>query len=320
MNGAADKLLVGAFALLLGGFLLFNLEAPDQVFSSVENRYLAKRPACTYGDVLSGRFSRQYEEYVTDGFGFRDQWVLLKRDIEMLFLRRENKGVFWVRDGFLLEDFRQPGPALVRNIQGINRFARAFPDLQVSLLLAPNSVALYPDKLPLFAGVYPQAQVIEDVAAELGGRVDFVRILEALQAQRTQGLYYRTDHHWTMAGAYLAYRQLATVLGFQPLPPSAYYREVAARDFKGTYSAKACNRWLKGEPIGVWRLREPVGVTVRFNDREGISPSLFFSRGTWRPGISTLIFWMAIIPSLSFTPKPAGAERSRSLKTLLPMP
>ena len=276
MNGAADKVLVGAFAFLLGGLLLFNLAGPDRGFSPMENRYLAKKPPCTPAALLSGRFSRQFEDYVTDEFAFRDQWVYLKGDMERLLLRRENKGIFLGRDGFLLENFRGPGAALARNIERINRLAQACPQLQVSLLLAPNSVALYPDKLPLFASVYSQAQVIEDTKTALGEGVDFVPVLEALWAERGQDLYYRTDHHWTMAGAYLAYRQLAPFLGFQPLPPSAYYQEVVARDFQGTYSAKAGNRWLKGEPIVVWQLREPVGVTVRFNDRKGTFPSLFF--------------------------------------------
>jgi hypothetical protein len=197
MNQKTDRFLILAFVLFLGGTLLLNLLTPDRVFSLRENRYLAKRPEFTVQSILTGRFSSQFEEYITDEFALRDQWVLLKGDLELMMLRRENNGIFFGQDGYLLEDFRKPGPVLARNIERLNRFVQAFPDLQVHLLLAPNSVALYPEKLPPFASVYDQERVLEEVQRELTAGVKFIPVLPALRAEKDQYLYFRTDHHWT---------------------------------------------------------------------------------------------------------------------------
>lgn len=276
MTKTAERILVLAFVLFLGGAMLLNLLTPDRVYSLRENRYLAKRPRFNVQNVLRGRFSSQFEEYVTDEFALRDQWVLLKGDLELLLLRRENNGIFFGRDGYLLENFRRPGPALARNLDRVNRFAQAFPNLKIRLLLAPSSVAIYPDKLPPFARVYDQAEVLETVRAELAAGVEFVPVLSALRAEGEQYLYFRTDHHWTVRGAYVAYCQLAEALNFQPLGPQDFERKIVAQEFWGTYYSKANNRYLKGDEIEVWLPQNPAQVEVRFNDREGSSSSLYF--------------------------------------------
>ncbi|MGI6365492.1 MAG: DHHW family protein [Bacillota bacterium] len=276
MTKSAEKILILAFILFLGGAMLLNLLTPDRAYSLRENRYLAKRPRFDVQNILKGRFSRQFEEYITDQFAFRDQWVLLKGDLEMLLLRRENNGIFFGRDGYLLEDFPPPGPALARNLDRINAFAQAFPHLKIHLLLTPNSVAIYPDKLPPFARVQDQAEVLERVKGELATGIEFIPVLTALQAEREQYIYFRTDHHWTVRGAYLAYRQLAAALGFQPLVPQDFESKEVAQDFWGTYYSKANNRYLKGDEIEVWLPKKPAQVEVRFNDREGSFSSLYF--------------------------------------------
>lgn len=276
MSKTTDRILVLTFVFLLGGTMLLNLLTPDRVFSLRENRYLAKRPVFNVHNILQGRFSRQFEDYVTDEFALRDQWVLLKGDLELLMLRRGNNGIFFGQDGYLLEDFRRPGPALVRNIDSVNRFAKAFADIKVNLLLAPNSVALYPEKLPLFASVYDQSQVLHQVKQGMTTRIGFIPVLDALRAEKHQYLYFRTDHHWTMRGAYFAYRQLAKALDIQPISHQEFDKEIVAQDFWGTYYSKANNRYLKSDAIEVWLPRNFVQVDVRFNDREGSFSSLYF--------------------------------------------
>lgn len=275
MRKTADKILAIAFILFLGGMMLANILTPDRVFSLRENRYLAKRPELKLSSILSGRYTRQFEDYITDEFVLRDQWVLLKSDLERMLLRRENNGIFFASGGYLLEDFRQPGSALDRNIRQINRFAQA-RDIPVHVLLAPNSVALYPDKLPPFARVYDQLQVINQIKGELDQSVQFVPVFEALNRYRDEYLYFRTDHHWTMRGAYYAYAELAEQMGLIPLGLEDFSIETAAEGFWGTYFSKANNRYLNSDYIEVLKPRNPVSVQVSFNDREGAYSSLFF--------------------------------------------
>ncbi|HOB34944.1 MAG: hypothetical protein GX090_01440 [Firmicutes bacterium] len=278
MQRLSDRLLITAFVLFLAAMLLLNIATVDRAFSERENRYLTRRPELSLSSVFSGRFSRRFEEYITDQFVFRDQWVFLKADVERLLLRTENNGIFLGRDGWLLENFQRPGPALARNIQGINRFADAFPDIRIHVLLAPTSAAVYPEKLPPLAAVWDQRQVLAEVAQSLRPGIAFVPVLDALRARRDEYLYFRTDHHWTMTGAYYAYRELADALGFSPLAPEEFHRETVARDFQGTYSAKANRRRIRGDALEAWRPRTPRPLTITFNDRPGSFDSLFFPR------------------------------------------
>lgn len=45
---------------------------------------------------------------------------------------------------------------------------------------------------------------------------------DALNAHRTEYIYFRTDHHWTALGAYYAYVQFCNVKGITPHDLSDY--------------------------------------------------------------------------------------------------
>ena len=275
MVKAADKLLVFCFIIFLSGMLIFNILTPDRGFSQRENRYLAAPPEFSWKSISSGKFSQEFEEYITDEFALRDQWVLFKSDMERLLLKTENNGIFFGRDGYLLEDFQRPGAALDRNIGNINRFIDTFPDIAVHMALAPNSVAIYPEKLPPFAKVHDQQLVTEQVQAELQNDI-LIPLYKTLLNHKDDYIYYRTDHHWTTLGAYYAYVEMADVLGFTPLDISEFDTKTAADEFWGTYFSRANNRYLNSDTLPVMLPQEPVQVQVEFNDRDGIYDSLYF--------------------------------------------
>jgi hypothetical protein len=58
------------------------------------------------------------------------------------------------------------------------------------------------------------------------------------------GIYYRTDHHWTTDGAYLAYVQICDRLGLTPYGRDFFERVTVSREFLGTsYSSSALPRF-----------------------------------------------------------------------------
>ena len=66
------------FCLFLFGFGIFQFILPDRDFSEQENRYLAQFKAPTLKTIRSGEFMEDFEDYVTDQFPLRDQWIQLK--------------------------------------------------------------------------------------------------------------------------------------------------------------------------------------------------------------------------------------------------
>ena len=63
-------------------------------------------------------------------------------------------------------------------------------------------------------------------------RWNMVTMPEAFNAD-PESMYYKTDHHWTLQGAYQAYLALADRLGYEPLPLESF-RLSEYSGFKGT--------------------------------------------------------------------------------------
>ena len=61
---------------------------------------------------------------------------------------------------------------------------------------------------------------------------------ENLRRHREEYIYYRTDHHWTMLGAYYAYETWAKEQGLTPVPLEELKRETIKEDFLGTHYGK----------------------------------------------------------------------------------
>ena len=70
------------FCAFLGVFFAANLITPDRTFSPQENRYLTQRPSLSAedfrmrlplrdsGDFFTGTFMSEFEQYITDQFGW----------------------------------------------------------------------------------------------------------------------------------------------------------------------------------------------------------------------------------------------------------
>jgi hypothetical protein len=270
------KVMMTMFVFFIAILTILNLFTPDRAYSQRENRRLTQLPTFSKDELFSGRFTRKFEDYITDQFNSRDSWVLFKGDIERLLLRTENNGIFFGRQGWLLENYRQPGSILDRNIQRVNDFQRRFPELKTSLVLVPNSVAIYPEKLPIFASPHNQRRVMDEVKGGLNPGLTFINLWQPLRDGRDEYIYFRTDHHWTMRGAYIAYLELATHLGYTPLGYDEFIIETVSKNFWGTYSARANNRYLRSDHIEVFRPKNPLSVELTFNDKPGVFTSLYF--------------------------------------------
>ena len=96
------------FCLFLGGMLVVSTILPDQDFSPLENRYLAKPPKLTLQTLKDGSFMSGAEEYVSDHIVGRDFWVALKAWSERLSGKQENNGVYFGKEDTLLNRVDTP--------------------------------------------------------------------------------------------------------------------------------------------------------------------------------------------------------------------
>ncbi|MBR0164098.1 MAG: hypothetical protein IJQ12_05435 [Lachnospiraceae bacterium] len=210
-------------ALFLFGILFFAL--PKKSFSENENRNLARFPAFEAKDLTGGVYTGKVEDYIADHFPARDTWMALATEAERLSGKKLINGVY-LANGRLIDAYETPQHT-DRAVQSFVRFANALPkDITVELMLVPTAALVYRDTLPRFSPVAQppedeeQIRVIEDIYArveeETGGRVVTIDVVEGdypvygLYERRrgengTDAYYFRTDHHWSLDGAYVGY-------------------------------------------------------------------------------------------------------------------
>ena len=273
MNGKKrDKFIIALFCLFLGGMLLLFVLLPKTAFSVKEKRYLAEAPSLRLADILSGRFGSQAETYAAEHLPGRDFFVGLNAAFEHLTGRQGAKEIFTGRSGRLYESPAALDEAgLKRKLDAINAFAETAWQ-PVTLLLVPEAGYLLSDDLPASFEPYYDAEILDAVRTQAGDGVEVLDLRDAF-ATDTETLYYRTDHHWTSRGAWLAASLYGGKSG-HPLPGEDAYTVTAVPGFYGTTYSRAALWLTPAETLELWD--SGGAFTVENADHPGVHEGLFY--------------------------------------------
>jgi len=277
MKPKADRLLTGAFvASLFAASVAFCLSPAAPRFSELENRFLGQAPRLTWESLISKAFAGEAEAFVTDHFPLRTEWLKLKSTMEQLRLQQENNGIYRGRDGYLFEKFEQPAfDSLGAYADAVRDFAIDRPEADMTFLLAPSSIGLYPERLPWKAPFYPQTAVNEFVGERLGGEVDYLDGFDILRPHKSEPIYYRTDHHWTTLGAYYAYSAYAEKMGWKPLGRGEFREETVSDSFLGSFDTRGRFAGTKPEEIQAFLPKAPVVSEMYVADTDTFYSGLY---------------------------------------------
>ena len=229
----------GFFIGILLEVLILSLMLPDRTFSEKERRSLTTFPAVSLSSVLDGSFETGIEDYSADQFPLRDRLMTLKTSFCNVLGMKESNGVYYGKDGFLMERFDTPdGELLSHTAVAVSDFSARHESSNVYFMLAPTAVSLYPEMLPKNASNADQDAYISNFYESLSEEVRPVDVREALEEAKAAGtrLYYHSDHHWTTDGAKAAYEAAIEVMD---LKESDYRRAIISNDFLGALSAKS---------------------------------------------------------------------------------
>ncbi len=258
-NVTAAILFCGFLFLIAAGYLL-----PTTDFSEMEKRYLAEAPDFRWKAVISGDWSSQAEEYLTDHVPGRNLFVGINAYVELLAGRQKLKDV-WLEDGKLLEaPVALDETAVARNMRAINALADAV-DQTVYLMVVPSA--------GWAAGVegYTDDVSLEAIYAAAGEGICPIPV-EKLYEGKPE-LYYNTDHHWTSRGAYHGYVACAQAMG-RDYRDEAEFSVAVTQGFRGsTYSRSAL--WLTpAETIELWQGSD--NLTVTNGETQGVHSGIFY--------------------------------------------
>jgi hypothetical protein len=241
MNKKAFASIIGlGFIAILALVFVLNLLIPDKSFSAEENRMLQEAPGISISAYQEGRLQTKIEDYVDDQFLLRNTFIKIKTSSEVTSGSLESNGVYRCKDNYLMEDISAPNQQyMTATIDALKKFRKKYSNMKMYFLLAPNAANILSDKLPATVRVKDQNKYMDDFFASLKKTgIKTIDVRDTLKSHAdTVQVYYRTDHHWTTDGAWLAYNQAKSVM---KLDDNIKYESYAVKnDFRGTLISKS---------------------------------------------------------------------------------
>lgn len=231
------RYLLYCFTVIIYIVTIISFIDKDKIFSEFENRNLKTNVRFSINNFVNGSFQEEYEEYVNDQFPLRNQWISIKSLNEYLLGKIENNGIIYGENKWLFEKFTSLNKVrLSNNINAINQFSKKY-DKSVSVMIVPNSYEIYNEDLPRGLYQIEQEKIIKDLYSNLIYSNN-INLLDKFKNEKNNYIYYKTDHHWTTYGAYLAYCSFIESIGMKPINLN-YYNSNEINGFYGSYFSKA---------------------------------------------------------------------------------
>lgn len=249
------------FMLILVVLPIATIFSKKEEKSEMENRTLAKFPKLLISTIKDKSFMDGFEDYLSDHFILRINWIELKVDIELMLGKKEINNVY-ITDDMLIEKLEEPNYQEMNNsVSAINNLAERFTNPEFFVMIAPTSAGIYIDELPNNAPqINQKEQVIDYIYGSLSDRVSSIDVYNALYASKSEYIYYRNDHHWTSLGTYYAYNVAIQRLGFNPISYDKFNIEHTNNDFKGTFYSKTLYNGIKTDTIDIYTMDKSKGI------------------------------------------------------------
>ena len=228
-----DRLTVIVAACILALFTVALCFLPKKEFSEKERRALTLFPTPTVSSLLDGSFFSSLSDFCTDHFPLREGFTSLKASTERALGKRENNGILFGANGYLIArgEYDDLSTAC-QNLAAIRALSEK-THLPTTVAILPRTVDVLTPYLPRGYDTAQSSQIHEMIADLLPENADVTAPLRTA-AEAGEAIFYRTDHHWTTEGAYLAYAHLAPSLGITPYTADYFTPTRATDSFLGT--------------------------------------------------------------------------------------
>lgn len=273
MKKNRDKLLAALFIVFIFAVFILFIALPKKEVSINEKRNLKEPVKLSISGIFNGTVEADTETYINDHFPARDAWVSINSYSALWTGRNGVNGVYKGKDGYLINTpVTYDEDIFVRNIQTVYAFADNI-EIPVDFMIVPTTGRIMSNKLPKNHAPYPDdGYITKAINMAAGHKINVIDLREAFnRVKNDTQLYYKTDHHWTVDGAYEAYRL------YEPNAKDKSEFEVEEYDgFFGTAYSKAALWQEKGESIKLYTY--PLNVTVTISDTKEISNDMFYRK------------------------------------------
>jgi hypothetical protein len=172
-------------------FSVMFLITKKEQFSAEENRYLS---SFSISDI---------ESYINDHFPFRSMLISLKNMFEVSIGKTLINNVYVGKEGYLIPTFADNDKKDLI-IDTVNKFAL---NKNVDVMIIPDSILINEDKLYYHLPV-TEKEEINYLYSNLKN-TNNINIIDSLKLanKKNDNTYFKTDHHWTTYGAFIAYQE-----------------------------------------------------------------------------------------------------------------
>lgn len=263
------------FGCCLVLFAIVAIILPDEKNSVTENRPLQQKPNFSIGAFMDGEWQSQMEGYLSDQFPLRSSWVKIHANFEHGLGKKKFNDVYIGKEGTLFQESVVPKKAMLQEKQkALNSFAQRYSDMRISMLLIPNKATVLEDQLPSHIVNQNQRKTMQSFQKGLDDHIRYIDTYPTLYKHRNEELYYRSDHHWTNAGAYLAFLEWKQTM----LPEEkqlTYQTYTVNSSFHGTLANSS--GYFRGKPdhVEVAVSKEDPLYTVKYADSKKARATLF---------------------------------------------
>lgn len=248
---------------------------PKSEYSEKEKKYLSVFPEFTFSNLFSGDYTESIEEFLADHTPCRELFLGINSYYNYLIMNNGSNDIYLSSDNYLIEKPISANNMLLENAEQIKEFTKK-EKIDTYFLLAPSKGSILDDKLPHNHLKYNDDKYFKNIEEILGDDVKFINIFDEFKNQ-TEQIYYKTDHHWNMNGAYIAYNEICREMAIKPMN-SEYYRKEVIDNFYGTSYANSAYWFTKPDTLEMWK--SDVNVSVKIFEGEEIieSNSMFFEK------------------------------------------
>lgn len=250
------------FVLIIFFFAITFWVQKDITFSEQENRVLQTLPEFTLEKFISGEFSKEINVYFADQFPFRDTFVGAKGVAETILLKRENNGVVLLKNGGVAVRNMYPienGTIDFYNeekMTAIGKIVKQFSDeltkngIESAILLPPRSIDVKSHELPNMFPIY-RTQSAYNILSEQLKDSTYIELLDWYRNADMNGeyVYFSTDHHWTVRGAYYAYEKIMQSFGMDYYSINDFEFEMASDEFYGTTWSRSGFKFVEPDEL-----------------------------------------------------------------------
>lgn len=272
---------ISVFVLIIFFFAVTFWVQKDVTFSEQENRVLQTLPEFTVEKLISGEYSKEINTYFSDQFPFRDVFVGAKGIVETMLIKRENNGVVLLKNGGVAVRDMYPieGGTIdfynEEKMTAIGKIVKQFSDeltkngIESAILLPPRSVDVKSHALPNLFPLYRTESAYSILREELKDST-YIDLIEWYRTADMSGeyVYFNTDHHWTVYGAYEAYARIMESFGMKPYELSDFEFETASDEFYGTTWSRSGLKFVKPDTLVFAHLKgeDETKYTVKVHD------------------------------------------------------